>query len=301
MNIKYRQLKAFTLAARSLSFTQAAQALAVTQASFSSLIKELEADLGLSLFNRSTRRCELTPEGAQFFEGLQGPLEHLELLYAQMTEVGQGKRGRLIMSALPSMSSQFLPVVLSRFTAALPNVEVVLTERKNEDIFAAVKHRKVELGLGCLLHADPELTWLPLYSDHLMLLAPVTHELGRRTSVTWQDVARFPHIMIGTGTAEQAFISQGLPVQYAYKVEYVATAVAMVRQGLGLTTLPSSVLPTLNREGTVSVPIDSTLATRTLGVAHLSSATPTRVAQAFLQIMQDVASALPGAPPSKVH
>jgi LysR family carnitine catabolism transcriptional activator len=290
MNIKYRQLKAFTLAARSLSFTEAANALSVTQASFSSLVKELENDLDVLLFKRSTRRCTLTEEGKAFYDNLQGPLAQLELLYSQMKEMGQGKRGRLVMSALPSMASEFLPSVLASFRERFPNVDVVLTERKNEDVFTALKHREAELGLGCLLRPDPDLNWIPLYQDQLMLVVPQDHPLARQEHATWQELAAFPHIMIGTGSAERALMAHGLQAQYAFKVEHTATAVAMVRQGLGVTTLPSSVSASMNMAGVVQMPIDGPLSTRVLGVAFLKDVAVSRIASSFIQSLQDASA-----------
>ncbi len=302
MNIKYRQLKAFTLAARSLSFTEAANALSVTQASFSSLVKELENDLDVALFRRTTRRCTLTEEGKAFYENLQGPLEHLEALYSQMKETGQGKRGRLVMSALPSIASEFLPRVLADFRARLPNVDIVLAERTNESVFVAVKQREAELGLGSMLRPDPDLTWLPMYSDRLMLIVPAGHELAGHDHVEFADLGPFPHIMIGTGSADRAFMASELHVKYAFKVEYLTTAVAMVRQGLGITTMPSSVVRSMNMEGVVAVPIAGPLATRMLGVAYLKDASLSRVAESFIKVLQkaSAASAPPPALPAGV-
>lgn len=294
MNIKYRQLKAFMLAARSLSFTEAANALSVTQASFSSLVKELENDLDVLLFKRSTRRCTLTEEGKTFYDNLQGPLAQLERLYGQMKEMGQGKRGRLVMSALPSMASEFLPSVLAGFRAQLPNVDVVLTECKNESVFAALKHREAELGLGCLLRPDPDLVWTPLYSDQLMLIVPQVHALAGSAQVSWQQLAAYPHIMIGTGSAERALMAHGLEVQYAFKVEHTATAVAMVRQGLGVTTLPSSVIASMNMAGVEQIPIEGPLATRVLGVAYLKDTAISRIATSFIERLQAASADLGG-------
>ena len=290
MNIKYRQLKAFILAARSLSFTESAAALSITQASFSNLMKELEADLGLLLFERTTRSCVLTDVGRSFYDNLSGSFEHIEDLYRQMTEVGQGLRGRLLISALPSMAIGFIPPVLADYRAAYPDVEIVLKERTNEDVFRLVRERKVELGLGIMLGPDETLDWIPLFSDRVMLIVPDGHELvGKK--VGWRTLERFPHIMMVTGSTEYAMRVQNLRLKTISEVEHVATAVAMVRNGLGITTLPSSVMGALNFEGVTAIPITGKLTVRRLGVAYRKESRLTRVAECFVEMLRAKSSA----------
>ncbi|MGE4239200.1 LysR family transcriptional regulator [Ramlibacter sp.] len=289
MNIKYRQLKAFSLAAQTQSFTRAADAMAVTQASFSTLIKELEHDLGVVLFERTTRRCTLTDAGRVLADTLRSPLEHLESVYAHMKEIGAGKRGRLVVAALPSMSFDLVPRVLAGFRAALPGVEVVLRERMNEEVFDAVKAREAELGLGCLLRPDPELEWVPLGSDQLLAIVPAHHALAG-PGVTWRQLENFPMIMMGRGSAERALLASNLRLKAAFDVEYVATAVAMVREGLGITTLPSSLIGGLNMQGLKTVPIAGALAKRALGVAYRKGSHLSSIAAAFVEQLANPAA-----------
>lgn len=289
MNPKYRQLKAFTLAVEAQSFTRAADAMAVTQASFSSLIKELESDLGVVLFERTTRRCALTDAGQVFADGLRAPLEHLESVYAQMKERGLGRRGRLVVAALPSMSFDLVPKVLSNFRTTLPGVEVVLKERMNDDVFRAVKDREAELGLGYSLRPDKELQWVALATDRILAVLPPAHALAASASITWRQLENQSMITLGTGSTIRALLASNLRLQSTFEVEYVATAVALVREGLGITTLPSSVIGGLNMQGLVTVPIAGSMARRNLGVAYRKDAQLSRIAQAFLEQLQRTA------------
>jgi len=288
MNIKYRQLKAFSLAARMSSFMEAASAMAVTPASFSNLIKELEQDLGVILFDRTTRRCVLTDAGQVFHDQMSGAIAHVETLYREMIEIGQGHRGRLAIAAVPSLSFGVIARALAEYKTSYPNVEIVLHERRNDDVFAAVRNREVELGMGSLLRQDSALTWLPTLTDRLMLIVPHGHPLAKGR-VGWRALASYPYIMMSTGPAEHAIRVNNLRVNPLMEVEHVATAVAMVRHGMGITALPSSVIPVLNMEGVVCVPIEGRLAIRSLGIAHRSGSKLSRAAETFIQTVRGVA------------
>jgi len=288
MNIKYRQLKAFSLAARLSSFMEAANAMAVTPASFSNLIKELEKDLGVILFERTTRRCVLTSAGQTFHDQMTGAINHVETVYREMVETGQGRRGRLAIAAIPSLSFGVIARALADYRARYPNVEIVLNERRNDEVFAAVRDREVELGMGSLLHRDSALTWLPTLTDRLMLIAPPGHPLAKGR-VGWRSLSNYPYIMMSTGPAEHAMQVNNLQVNSVLEVDHVATAVAMVRHGMGITALPSSVLPALNMEGVVCVPILGRLATRSLGIAYRSGSKLSKAAEMFVQIVTETA------------
>lgn len=288
MNIKYRQLKAFSLAAQLGSFSEAADAMAVTQPSFSNLIKELEADLGVQLFDRTSRRSLLTDAGRSFQGQVAAALEHLETVYRGMTQTGRGERGRLSIATLASLSFGIIPKAIAQFRARFPEVQIVLHERKNVDVFQAVREREVELGMGCLLQPDDALHFQPMFTDRLMLVVPEGHPLATGRA-TWRSLESYPYIFMRTGPSEHAIRAKDLRVAPAFEVEHVATAVAMVRHGIGITALPSSVFPALNLEGVRVVPIVGRLATRTLGVATRSGSPLSGAARNFVDLVRGTA------------
>jgi DNA-binding transcriptional LysR family regulator len=290
MNIKYRQLKAFSLAAQLSSFTEAASAMSVTPASFSSLIKELENDLGVVLFDRTTRRCLLTDVGRSFAGQLDGALDHMESHYREMKETGGGQRGRLAIATVPSVSLAVISPTLAGYRNRYPQVQIFLSERRNDEVFAAVRDREVELGMGSMLKPDGVLTWRPVLTDRLMLFTPVNHPLSAGP-VGWRALEAYPYIMMSTGPAEHAIRVNNLRVQPVLEVDHVATAVAMVRHGLGITALPSSVIPALNLDGVACVPIEGRLAIRTLGVAYRKASVLSKAASNFIELLERTVAA----------
>jgi len=294
MNIKYRQLKAFVLAARLSSFVEAAGAMAVTPASFSNLIKELERDLGVVLFDRSTRRCILTDAGQAFHEQMGGAIRHLEAVYSEMSEVGRGRRGRLAIAAIPSLSFGVVAEAIAEYRKTHPDVEIALSERRNGEVISAVRNREVELGMGSLLQRDSGLAWLPTWTDRVTLIVPAGHPLAEGR-IGWRALETHPYIMMSTGPVEHAMRVFDLRIKPLFEVYHVATAVAMVKRGIGITALPSSVLPALNMEGLVCKPIEGRLTTRRLGIIHRSGSKLSRVAAEFVALLGKLAQAGHGA------
>lgn len=285
INIKYRQLKAFALVVETGSFKAAADLLAVTQPSFSTLIKELENDVEVVLFDRTTRRCVLTEAGQTFYEEIKGALGHLEEAYVYIKDVGKGSRGRLTLAALPSLSAGIVTSRLGEFHRAHPGVRISLSERKNDQILEAVRRGEVEMGVGSLWRDDDDLSFEPLFRDRLMFVAPVGHPLGGMRPV-WQCADRFDLILINAGPTEHALKLSNVQRPPAYEVDHLATALAMVRHGLGISILPSSVIPTLNMDGLMCQPILGALATRQIGLIFRTATRLSTAARVFAQMLK---------------
>lgn len=291
-NIKYRRLKAFALVVETGSFKAAADRLAVTQPSFSSLIKELESDIEVTLFDRTTRSCVLTDAGQTFYEEIKGALGHLEDAYQYIKDVGKGSRGKLSLAALPSLAAGIVTSKLGEFHRSHPGVRITLSERKNDQILDAVRRGEVELGVGSMWQAEAELRFEPLFTDQLMFVVPQGHALVSMRPV-WKCADKFDLILINAGPTEHALKVSDVQRPPAYEVEHLATALAMVRHGMGISILPSSVVPTLNMNGLVCLPILGNMATRQIGMIFKNGtrlSTPVREFSELLKVTESTAA-----------
>jgi LysR family carnitine catabolism transcriptional activator len=289
-NIKYRQLKAFAMVVETGSFKAAADRLAVTQPSFSGLIKELERDVAVTLFDRTTRRCVLTEAGRTFYEEIKGALGHLEDAYRYIQDVGKGSRSKLSLAALPSLAAGIVTSKLGDFQRLHPGVRISLSERKNDQILEAVRRGEVELGIGSMWDPDPDLSFAPLFSDRLMFVVPSGHPLVAMRPV-WGCAEKFDLILMNAGPTEHALNASRIQRPPAFEVEHLATALAMVRHGMGISILPSSVVPTLNMDGLVCLPIQGPMATRQLGMIVRNGTRPSMPARAFAELLKDTGTA----------
>lgn len=283
-HIKYRQLRAFCLVAKGSSFKAAAQAMSITQSSLSSLVKELESDLGLELLVRTTRSCKLTEAGAAFLAEISGPMDSLEGAYSHARKVGAGNLGKLDLAALSSLCSGVLVRELAQYQRMHPGVRIRLSESSHIGVIDAVRNGSAELGIGSRPKDADGLVFEPLFADRLMLISPKGHA-SVKLPADWQTVGQFPFILMMSGFAQRALMAAGVEARPAFEVQQSSTALAMVRHGMGVTVLPSSILPNFNTAGLVCRPIDDELAIRPLGAIRLAATKPSQPARLFFDML----------------
>lgn len=120
MNISLRQLRAFVAVARTGSFTLAAEGLFITQSALSGLIKEMERSLGVRLFDRSTRRIQLTDIGRGIYPLIDKILHDLDGVLEEVAHLKALKKGVVRVAAPQLMASTLLPEVIAAYTARHP-------------------------------------------------------------------------------------------------------------------------------------------------------------------------------------
>ena len=287
-NIKYRQLKAFSMVVETGSFRVAAERMAVAQPSLSALIKELESDVGVTLFERTTRRCAMTPAGQAFYDDMMGALRHLESAYRHIKEIGKGTRGTLNLAALPSLAAGMATRALAELRQMHPAVRIQLTEGRNSEVLNAVRQGRAEIGLGSMWQDEEELEFQELFQDQLMLVAPIGHPSVRmRPTLDLAD--KFDLILMSSGPTQHVLETRQVQRPPAFQVDHLASALAMVRHGLGICILPSSVREVMNMEGLVCRDVQDALAVRRLGLivrgGHILSPIATVLATLLQQMV----------------
>lgn len=239
----FRHLRAFLAAARTGNFTRAAQELHISQSAFTVQIRKLEQAIGAKLFDRSKRRVSLTEVGRE----LLGPMERLaidaEAIVGRTQQLTELRRGVVRIAVLPSVAAQMLPAMISKFTELYPGVVVQAKDVVAEKIVEMVKKEEVDFGIGTQVRRDREMTSVRLMVDRLCAFVPLGHPLAKRTSTTLKELAALPLILTGKDSSVRELVERALKVQrlsptLAYEVNYMATAIGMVKAGLGIAVLP---------------------------------------------------------------
>lgn len=244
MDLTFRQVRAFIAVAQWGSFTAAANRLHLTQSAVSMLINELEGVFGLRLFDRTTRRVQLTEAGREFQPVAQKVLADLEGAVSSSRELAAQKRGRVAIAATPLMSSLLLPGAIARYAQLQPGVGVVLHDVVAGQIQPKVRDGEVDFGIGTFERSGRELAAQPLMNDTLVLACSAGHPLAARRQVAWRELAGHPFIALTRDNSVGQLINEalggaGVDVRPAYEVAHLWTVVGMVDAGLGVTVLPS--------------------------------------------------------------
>ena len=151
MNISSRQLKAFVLTARHQSFSRAAEQLFITQSGMSVLVRELEAQLGFRLFDRTTRKVTLTEFGTKFLPIADRSLLELEAAASIIGRAASTANRQLVIGATPLIASRLLPAVIGDFVSRTPELKIVLRDGERSRLISMTLSGEIDVGLGCFL------------------------------------------------------------------------------------------------------------------------------------------------------
>ncbi|HEY3179051.1 MAG TPA: LysR family transcriptional regulator [Casimicrobiaceae bacterium] len=286
-NINLRQLRAFMTIGVLGSFTRAADALHTTQPALSAQIRELEAELGLRLFDRNTRSVSPTQAGRDLLPIVEKILADIGVVAAHAQNVVQRNIGRIAIAALPSVSSTLLPQAVVRFRTQFPGVTVALKDSLAEGIVEMIRNDDVDFGVTSSPASDAQLEFTPLASDRMVALLPRDHPLASARRLRLADLLDTPLILMNRDSSvrrivDAACVSLGRMATPAYEPAFMATAIGMVRAGLGATLLPSSALEIAAAADLVVQKLDAPELTRQIGVLRKRTRSLSPAADSFV-------------------
>ncbi len=238
-----RQLEYFVALADLLNFREAAEACFVTQPAMSAQIAQLEALVGVPLFERAKRQVRLTAAGAALLPGAQDILRGTDALGELARSLGAPLHGPLRLGAIPTVGPYLLPKVLPAVHAAHPELALYL----REDLTARLVARLEEGELDVLLvDVDVELGGLEtesLFSDPFVVAVRCDDELAGRDELTLADLRDRDVLLLEEG---HCLRDQTLPLceragggePLGFRGSSLGTITQMVVGGLGLTLLP---------------------------------------------------------------
>jgi LysR family carnitine catabolism transcriptional activator len=287
-DITIRQMRGFLQVVLSGGISHAAERMGLSQSGLTLLIQSLEKALERSLFDRSTRTLRLTEAGRTFLPLAQRIVGDVDLA---LTEDRSGEnRRRLVVSALPTLAVALMPRAIDLFKTAMPNVRVLLRDALTEDLVEQVRSGRSQIGLGAFLGRDAELTIAPLFRDRLVAVSPARQTIGRGRPMTWEALAKRPLILMNhdsniRGLADEAFAKVGQTILPAYEVAFIATAIAMVRAGHGVTIVPRLEAEAFRSDDVVISPLKNPVVYREIGLLSRRGAVVTPEFSGFVDAL----------------
>jgi DNA-binding transcriptional LysR family regulator len=185
MNVTLRQLRAFTGVYRTRSITRAARELGITQSAASLLIQQLEVQLGVRLFDRSTRSVQPTPAADEAYQSAERMLGDALGLSRRMRDLAQARAGRVAFLASAGAASALLPRVLATFRTAHPDIEIDMRDMAADDLVPRMMSTDAEFAIGSVEGEFPEMTIETLTRGRLSAIGRRTADFAARRSLTW--------------------------------------------------------------------------------------------------------------------
>lgn len=291
MRITLRQLEAFIAVAETHNFTRASEKLRTAQPMVSGLIRELEGELGFRLFDRSTRRVDLTEAAEEFLQDAQRLTGDLEAAFRRARDVGLRRRGRITVGAPPLLAASLLPQVIQAFAQSSPGVAVTLVDRSVSVIHQMLREGELNLAVGTFRQSEEGIARIPLISYLFALLCRSDHPLAANMRPRWSDLAGVPLIALrrGNGIREQlerGYAAAGLSVEPAFELDQLTTVISMVDAGFGVTVLPLYALTALPKQSLVARPLIDPPVMREIDVAHRDDRSLSPAAADFIRLLQ---------------
>ncbi|MCK0509677.1 LysR family transcriptional regulator [Aromatoleum buckelii] len=240
MNITLRQLRAFIAVARTGSFTLAAESLFVTQSALSGLIKELEQSLGVRLFDRSTRRIQLSEVGGEIHPLIDKILTDLDGVLDEVANLKALKKGVVRVAAPQLMACTLLPEVIAAYRADHPDVDIRLIDCAVESVTSRVFSGEVDVGVGPERDPNSDIDATLLFELPFHAVFPPGHALAALQMLHWADLVNHPLITLRGPFTERLSLDlhsamRELDFEPTTTVTFMSTALSMVAAGLGVT------------------------------------------------------------------
>lgn len=243
-DINLRLLQTFLVVASESSFRIAGEKLNRAHSAVSIQIRQLEEQLHVRLFERTTRSVKLTAEGIKLQESLRKA--HFEILHGlrEIREAADLKRGQLSLACSSHVASVHLPPILTEFVSQFPEVAVTIRELTSTDLYDALRKQEVDFAIGP--HGtDAAFEFSPILVEPLHAVVHPRFVDPSTEIITWQEIAQFPILLPAPQTAMRRIVDQvlqdiGLEAPSRYQFIQAETIIAMAEAGLGIAVQPST-------------------------------------------------------------
>ncbi|MDQ1080310.1 LysR substrate-binding domain-containing protein [Pseudoroseomonas cervicalis] len=235
---RLRQLEAFRAVLRAGSVGGAAELLTLSQPAVTKLLRALEEETGLALFDRSRRRLAPTPEARRFeaeVEALFAAARRVDQLAIDMRSTGMGE---LRVACLPLFGASFMPALLAEFAKGEGRPRVALTVASSHEVAEMVQRGGADLGFALPVAAVASLHAAPPYRLPAMVLLPPGHRLAGRAELAPRELEGEACISLGgqyrlRHLADELFERHGVRRVMVAETQNAQAACAMVAAGLG--------------------------------------------------------------------
>jgi DNA-binding transcriptional LysR family regulator len=247
-----RHLRYFQAVAEDLSYARAAQRLRIAQPALSRAIKELEADLGAEVLERSRHHVALTPAGAVLLQETAVLLDALEEALRRVRRTANGEEGELRLGYIGPPTQPFLGRLLHEYRARFPRVSVHLEERTPERVWEMVARGRLSAGLTRPVpsHTALGLRTLTLREERLGVVLRPDHPLAERRIVAWKSLSAEPLVILARregASLHDAILAAcrlaGFMPRLAHTPSLIGTVLSYTEAGAGPGIVTDSVLP----------------------------------------------------------
>ena len=280
------------------SMTKGAERSFLSLPAASNRVKNMEIHLGTPLLYRSSQGVTPTPSGEAFVRHARIVLRQIEHLRGDIQEYARGVKGLVRVYANTTAMGELMPMVLSRYLASHPDVNVQLLERPSSAIVKAVADGAADIGVVAGAMQGDNVQFLPYHTDRLVLVVHPSHDLADRAEVAFAETFGCDYVGLSDWSAIHAFLLQaadahGYPLRFRIEVGSFEAVCRMIEANVGVGVVPERAARRYARSMQIRVvPLSDIWAVRELQVCVRNQEQLPAFARELVDLMvSDVSSA----------
>ncbi|HGM5601749.1 TPA: LysR family transcriptional regulator [Serratia marcescens] len=248
MNYSLKQLRVFVAIARHGSFSRAGEAIGLTQSAVSHSVKELEAEVGVRLLDRTTREVVLTDAGLRLANRVERLLDELQAALLDARSFGVQRSGTVRVATSQTISAHLMPQCIAAGEREYPEIRIMLRDQAQQQVLHSVRNAEVDFGIVLDPVQAVDLECEAVLHEPFLLLCRDDHPFAAQQAVRWsalngcrlvlQDYASGSRPLI-----DSALRQQGVEAQVVQEIGHPATLFPMVAEGIGISIFPALALP----------------------------------------------------------
>jgi LysR family carnitine catabolism transcriptional activator len=271
VSVTLRQMRLFTAVARELSFTAAAATANITQSALTSAIRALESELGLRLFDRTTRRVRLTPEGQQFLAVAERLLGDIDASLDNIRSIAARTRGHVTLSSASSFLRYVACPAVARLARSHPGVTVRLVEQTVDVATRAVLAGEVDFAICGLVLPHADIASATVVRDRFGVLGTPSNVPARACPLEWSELDPTRYVALASSYGIRQLIDRnhaGRDWQRhpRYEVSSTASLGLLLAEGIGYGIVPALTAQPLLEQGLTFRPLAGPVLQRELHI-----------------------------------
>jgi DNA-binding transcriptional LysR family regulator len=290
MTVNLKLLSVFLLVAEHSSFRKAAEDLDRSQSAVSTQIRQLEEQLGVTLFHRTTRRVTLSTEGEQLLGYVRQALADIEHGTQALLKAAEVQRGRVVFACSTIVGARLAPM-LTAFIREFPRVIVHVRELSAAAMLDSIQAQEADFGIGPYVNRETDFHFRPVLRDEIWAAVPRSSAFHDREGISLTELSRMRMLMITRSAAralgEQYHTLEHLPMESTYDGTQAGTMLSLVEAGLGAAILPRLVIPIDSPLNFTALALDPPVSYEVC-IVTLAGKTLSPVAEQFITVAESV-------------
>lgn len=244
MNLNH--LHYFRVLARLEHYTQAAKELSITQPSLSHAISTLEKDLGTYLFEKEGRNIRLTKYGRFFLQYVDNALNELEVGEKKLKTLTNPSLGVIDLGFIYTLGAHIMPNIIKDFLSneMYKNISFSLFQGTTRNIITGLKSEKFDIGFCSFVENEPDIDFVPIFEEELVLIVSRNHELASLDSIDLKDVGEYPFVYFNKESGirpliDSLFEKVNVTPKIICEVEEDSAVLGLVSVDYGIAIIPN--------------------------------------------------------------